>query len=122
MLKMAVQHVNRLKPKFLLVSGDLTNAWPCKENARVIAAQRASFQEALRELDPSIPLGHSRQSWMSYSATQQNAGHKVGHLAALQLGLRVLHRPAGSLRPRDLWAGAAAPAEMRHGETGEDPS
>ena len=28
MLRIAVQHVNRLKPKFLLVSGDITNAWP----------------------------------------------------------------------------------------------
>ena len=56
MLKLAIDHVNRLRPRFLLISGDLTNAWPCKENARVIAAQRASFQEALRELDPSIPL------------------------------------------------------------------
>ena len=52
MLKLAIDHVNRLRPRFLLISGDLTNAWPCKENARVIAAQRASFQVALRTVDP----------------------------------------------------------------------
>ena len=101
MLKLAIDHVNRLRPRFLLISGDFTNAWPCEENARVVAAQVAtlatlrrvatctctvhahahmhmgmpllrwppskrgphpnpaqvaSFQEALRELDPSIPL------------------------------------------------------------------
>ena len=56
MLKLAIDHVNRLRPRFLLISGDLTNAWPCKQNARVVAAQVASFHEALRELDPSIPL------------------------------------------------------------------
>ena len=53
MLKLAIDHVNRLRPRFLLISGDLTNAWPCKENARVIAAQRASFQVALCTVDPS---------------------------------------------------------------------
>jgi len=56
MLRLAVQHVNRLKPRFLLVSGDLTNAWPGDKTRDVVAAQSASFKEALRELDPSIPL------------------------------------------------------------------
>ena len=64
MLKLAISHVNRLRPRFLLVSGDLTNAWPTisnttelnQSNAAVIDAQVASFREALRELDPSIPV------------------------------------------------------------------
>ena len=56
MLRIAVHHVNRLKPKFLLVSGDLTNAWPSEKTREVVAAQVSSFKEAMRELDPSIPL------------------------------------------------------------------
>ena len=44
MLKLAIDHVNRLRPRFLLISGDLTNAWPCKENARVIAAKKGFLQ------------------------------------------------------------------------------
>ena len=64
MLKLAISHVNRLRPRFLVVSGDLTNAWPTisnttelnASNAAVIDAQVASFREALRELDPSIPV------------------------------------------------------------------
>ena len=56
MLRIAVHHVNRLKPRFLLVSGDLTNAWPSEKTREVIAEQVSSFKEAMRELDPSIPL------------------------------------------------------------------
>lgn len=39
MLRLAVQHVNRLKPKFLLVSGDLTNVWPSAKTRDILAAQ-----------------------------------------------------------------------------------
>jgi len=57
MLKLAVQHANRLKPKFLLVSGDLTDTWPDDPRKReLIDAQVAAFREALRELDDDIPL------------------------------------------------------------------
>ena len=48
--------VNRLRPKFLLISGDLTNAFPSDEDLAVGARQVADFKEALRELDPHIPL------------------------------------------------------------------
>ena len=43
MLKLAIAHVNQLRPKFLLISGDLTNAWPSAENARTVEAQAASI-------------------------------------------------------------------------------
>ena len=29
MLRLAIQHINRLNPRFLFVSGDLINAFPC---------------------------------------------------------------------------------------------
>ena len=50
MLRLAVQHVNRLKPRFLLVSGDLTNAWPSAKTREIVAAQASGFKEVLREL------------------------------------------------------------------------
>ena len=57
MLKLAIQHANRLKPRFLLISGDLTDTWPNDpRKAEVVDAQVASFREALRELDEAIPL------------------------------------------------------------------
>ena len=56
MLRLAVQHVNRLRPKFLLISGDLINAFPTEESDAVAAREVASFKEALHELTPSIPL------------------------------------------------------------------
>jgi len=56
MLRLAVQHVNRLRPRFLLISGDLINAFPTSEHEAVGARQVASFKEALHELNPSIPV------------------------------------------------------------------
>ena len=83
MLRMAIQQVNRLRPRFLLVSGDLTNAWPSEKTREIVSAQVSSFKEVgahlppyhpvalplspdpvgcnhtwqvLRELDPTIPL------------------------------------------------------------------
>lgn len=58
MLRLAVQHVNRLKPRFLLISGDLINAFPSGPGAAPEEASReiAAFKTALGNLDPSIPL------------------------------------------------------------------
>eukprot|EP00441_Pelagodinium_beii_P021666 CAMPEP_0197658842 /NCGR_PEP_ID=MMETSP1338-20131121/45475_1 /TAXON_ID=43686 ORGANISM="Pelagodinium beii, Strain RCC1491" /NCGR_SAMPLE_ID=MMETSP1338 /ASSEMBLY_ACC=CAM_ASM_000754 /LENGTH=490 /DNA_ID=CAMNT_0043235507 /DNA_START=77 /DNA_END=1549 /DNA_ORIENTATION=- len=58
MLNLAIQHVNRLKPRFLLISGDLTNAWPCgpQANAEAAAKQVRSVKQALRDVDSSIPI------------------------------------------------------------------
>lgn len=56
MLRLAIQHINRMRPRFLLISGDLTNAWPKEETRQIVAAQVSGFKEVLRELDPSIPL------------------------------------------------------------------
>lgn len=58
MLRLAIQHANRLRPRFFFVSGDLINMFPSGEGAIPDVARRevASFKEALRELDPSIPI------------------------------------------------------------------
>ncbi len=39
MLRLAIQHINRLKPRFLLVSGDLINAFPTADAEAVAARQ-----------------------------------------------------------------------------------
>ena len=59
MLRLAIQHCNRLRPRFLLISGDLINAFPSPDlpdGGAVPARQVASFKEALHDLSPSIPL------------------------------------------------------------------
>lgn len=58
MLRLAVQHVNRLKPRFLLISGDLSNAFPSGPEAAPEAARRqiASFKEVMQDLDSEIPI------------------------------------------------------------------
>jgi 3',5'-cyclic AMP phosphodiesterase CpdA len=39
MLRVAIQHVNRLRPKFLLISGDLINAFPSSDPDNTAAAR-----------------------------------------------------------------------------------
>ena len=53
MLALAVEHVNRLKPRFVVVSGDLINGFPGKPK---VSDQVEAFEGALARLDPSIPL------------------------------------------------------------------
>lgn len=58
MLSLAVQHINKLKPRFLLVSGDMSNAWPVgpQADAKAAAKQVNAVKEVLREVDSSIPI------------------------------------------------------------------
>ena len=52
-LALAVEHVNRLKPRFVVVSGDLINGFPGEP---AIPDQVEAFKGALARLEPSIPL------------------------------------------------------------------
>eukprot|EP00747_Dinoflagellata_sp_TGD_P168254 gnl/TRDRNA2_/TRDRNA2_194200_c0_seq1.p1 gnl/TRDRNA2_/TRDRNA2_194200_c0~~gnl/TRDRNA2_/TRDRNA2_194200_c0_seq1.p1 ORF type:complete len:389 (-),score=80.93 gnl/TRDRNA2_/TRDRNA2_194200_c0_seq1:15-1181(-) len=58
MIRLAVQHVNRLKPRFVLISGDLQNAFPIGPGSDFEAGRRqvADLKEVLREVDDAIPL------------------------------------------------------------------
>ena len=85
MLRMAVQHVNRLKPRFLLVSGDLTNAWPSEKTRDVVASQVSAFKEALRGA-----WGGRRIWWLSLarSGSHRLAPARTGsHRLSLSLSL-----------------------------------
>lgn len=53
-MDLAVSHINRLKPAFVVVCGDLINAFP--SNPSEAAEQTAAFKKAARRIDPSIPL------------------------------------------------------------------
>jgi 3',5'-cyclic AMP phosphodiesterase CpdA len=48
-----VQHINRLRPRFVIVCGDLTNATP--GHARYLA-QVQQYQRDFSQVDPDIPL------------------------------------------------------------------
>jgi len=49
----AVQHINRLKPKFVIVCGDLVNQGP---GGKVHPDQVREFKRLMGQVDPSIPL------------------------------------------------------------------
>ena len=46
MLRLAIQHVNRLKPRFLFISGDLINAFPTDESDVCVTADKRRTQDA----------------------------------------------------------------------------
>jgi len=53
LVRRAVRQVNRLRPRFVVVTGDMVNAWP---GSRRFPGQVRAFREAFRGLDPGIPL------------------------------------------------------------------
>ena len=55
MLKKAVDQINALKPKFVVVCGDLVNAYPDTQLAEQ-ELQFADFKRITSQLDPAIPL------------------------------------------------------------------
>jgi len=65
LLGIAVAEINRLRPTFAIVCGDLTNAWPAgwvgangrqHKDPADRAAQVRDFKEACSRVDPKIPL------------------------------------------------------------------
>lgn len=51
--ELAVRHVNRLKPRFVIVCGDMTQATPGQRRYRT---QLKEFRRIFRQVDPTIPL------------------------------------------------------------------
>ena len=55
----AVSHINRLRPKFVVVCGDMTNALPIGRGSAppdVVQAQVCDFKKVVQSIDPSIPI------------------------------------------------------------------
>eukprot|EP00931_Biecheleriopsis_adriatica_P091470 TRINITY_DN65358_c0_g1_i1.p1 TRINITY_DN65358_c0_g1~~TRINITY_DN65358_c0_g1_i1.p1 ORF type:complete len:356 (-),score=74.93 TRINITY_DN65358_c0_g1_i1:350-1378(-) len=62
LMKLAAQEVNRLRPAFCIVCGDLVDEWPSEENGRKDAddelrrRQEKDFKETMQLIDEDIPL------------------------------------------------------------------
>lgn len=102
----AVEHINRLRPRFAIVCGDLTNATP--EHARY-RAQVAQYHQDFSKVDADIPLvcvcgNHdigNRPTPESISRYNENFGDDyfsfwVGGVCNVVLNSSVLKDPAGA--------------------------
>lgn len=58
MLRRAISEINRLRPAFAIVCGDLVNDYPCSDGSESELRQRQTFdfQLACESVDPAIPL------------------------------------------------------------------
>ena len=58
MMAAAVDHINRLRPAFVVVCGDLTNAYPDGGHASAEAQVRQvhAYKQAMECVDDEIPL------------------------------------------------------------------
>lgn len=53
LLQQSVEHINRLHPKFVILCGDLTHAFP---NTPKYQEQVADYKKIVSQVDPTIPL------------------------------------------------------------------
>lgn len=58
MLETAIDHVNALHPRFMVICGDLTNAMPngSQGNPDLLKLQVAALKQSLARVHPDIPL------------------------------------------------------------------
>lgn len=102
----AVEHINRLRPRFVIVCGDLTNATP--EHARY-REQVAQYHQDFSQVDPEIPLvcvcgNHdigNRPTPGSIASYRENFGDDyfafwVGGVCNVVLNSSVLKDPTGA--------------------------
>ncbi len=127
----AVQHINRLRPRFVIVCGDLTNATPNHARYRTQVAQ---YHQDFSKVDAEIPLvcvcgNHdigNRPTAKSIASYQKNFGDDyfsfwVGGVCNVVLNSSVLKDPAGApevLASQQAWLEqqllAAKAAKARH--------
>lgn len=116
LVRKAVEHINRLRPRFVIVCGDLTHATP--EHARY-AAQVAQYHQDFSQVDAQIPLvcvcgNHdvgNRPTPDSIASYQKNFGDDyfsfwVGGVFNIVLNSSVLKDPGGAmdvLAAQQLW-------------------
>ncbi|TWU20316.1 Calcineurin-like phosphoesterase superfamily domain protein [Novipirellula galeiformis] len=131
LVEQAVKHINRLRPRFVIVCGDLTNATP---NHARYQAQVSQFQQDFSNVDPEIPLvcvcgNHdigNRPTRESIASYQQNFGDDyfsfwVGGVCNVVLNSSVLKDPSGApevLAAQQTWLDAqlqnAKAAKAKH--------
>lgn len=116
LVQRTVEHINRLRPRFVIVCGDLTNATP--EHARY-RAQVTQYQKDFSKVDEDIPLvcvcgNHdigNRPTSKSIASYQQNFGDDyfsfwVGGVYNIVLNSSVLKDPSGApevLEAQNAW-------------------
>ena len=116
LVQQAVAHINRLRPRFVIVCGDLTNAIPEKER---YSPQVAQFQKDFSKVDAEIPLvcvcgNHdvgNRPTSASIDSYRRNFGDDyfsfwVGGVCNIVLNSSVLKDPAdtpGVLADQQSW-------------------
>ncbi|MCA9160507.1 MAG: metallophosphoesterase [Planctomycetales bacterium] len=116
LVEKAVEHINRLHPRFVIVCGDLTNATP--EHARY-RAQVAQYKHDFSKVDSDIPLvcvcgNHdvgNRPTPSSIASYQENFGDDyfsfwTGGVFNIVLNSSVLKDPSGApdvLAAQQVW-------------------
>ncbi len=106
LVQRAVEHINRLRPRFMIVCGDLTNATPGQPRYR---DQVAQYQRNFSQVDADIPLvcvcgNHdvgNRPTPESIASYQENFGDDyfsfwVGGVCNIVLNSNVLKDPSGA--------------------------
>ena len=106
LVERAIQICNRLKPRFVVVCGDLTNATPA---APQYEAQVAEFKRLFAKLDPAIPLvcvcgNHdlgNRPTPSSLATYRRNYGDDyfgfwVGGVRCLAINSSLFSKPEGA--------------------------
>ncbi len=131
LVQQAVEHINRLRPRFVIVCGDLTNATP--QHARY-DAQVLQYKQDFSAIDEDIPLvcvcgNHdigNRPTPKSIASYKQNFGDDyfafwVGGVCNVVLNSSVLKDPSGApgiLNAQhewlDLQLAVAQKAEAKH--------
>lgn len=116
LVERAVEHINRLRPRFAVVCGDLTNATPDQPRYQ---AQVDRYHQDFSKVDPDIPLvcvcgNHdigNRPTAKSIASYQQNFGDDyfsfwTGGVCNIVLNSSVLKDPSGApdvLAAQQLW-------------------
>ncbi|QDU82549.1 Calcineurin-like phosphoesterase superfamily domain protein [Polystyrenella longa] len=118
LVQQAVEHINRLRPRFVIVCGDLTNATPDQDRYQ---AQVAQYHQDFSKVDPEIPLvcvcgNHdlgNRPTPKSIATYKENFGDDyfsfwVGGVYNIVLNSSVLKDPTGApevLAAQQTWLG-----------------
>lgn len=116
LVEQAVEHINRLHPRFVIVCGDLTNATPDHTSYR---AQVAQYKHDFSKVDPDIPLvcvcgNHdvgNRPTPSSIASYQENFGDDyfsfwTGGVFNVVLNSSLLKDPSGAadvLAAQQMW-------------------
>lgn len=126
LLRTAVDHINRLQPKFVVVCGDLVNAMPDNQEKQELQAR--DFKAVCRGIDPRIPLvcvcGNHDVGNQPTSATVRQYGARFGDdfFSFWAGGVRFLVLNTQIYRDWGVRGGGSSSRPSEDGEAPIDPS